>query len=151
LGVNFDNKRILTSLIDVSTISPDELRICPCYFQQYIDKEYEVRANVIGNKVYACKIESQKSNLTKIDWRNYDIQNTPHELIILPQKINSACVDIVKQLNLNFGAIDLIVTPAGEYFFLECNSQAHWLWIEELIELPLTKYIVDSMINVGFS
>jgi hypothetical protein len=32
---------------------------------------------------------------------------------------------------LRFGAIDLIVTPAGDYVFLEVNEMGQFLWIEQ--------------------
>jgi len=32
---------------------------------------------------------------------------------------------------LNFGAIDLIVDPDGEFFFLELNPNGQWAWIQQ--------------------
>ncbi|MEK7136222.1 MAG: hypothetical protein AAB821_01385, partial [Patescibacteria group bacterium] len=136
LGVNLDGKRILTSLVDVDSISEDILKGCPCLFQLYTPKKYELRIHVIGDEVLACKIDSQKSEKTRIDWRNFDIDNTPHEPFKLHSSVRDVCIKLVRQLGLGFGIIDMVVSPTGEYVFLECNAQGHWIWVEELTELP---------------
>jgi len=40
----------------------------------------------------------------------------------------------MKDLGIVFGCFDLIVTPAGDYVFLELNEAGAFLWIEE--QLP---------------
>jgi glutathione synthase/RimK-type ligase-like ATP-grasp enzyme len=39
---------------------------------------------------------------------------------------------LTKLLGLEFGAIDLIRQPDGEYIFLEINGNGQFLWAEEL-------------------
>jgi glutathione synthase/RimK-type ligase-like ATP-grasp enzyme len=38
---------------------------------------------------------------------------------------------LIKALNLQYGAIDLIRCPSGEYVFLEINGNGQFLWAEE--------------------
>lgn len=149
LGVNIEGRRILTSLIDLNAINQEMLRGCPCLFQKYVPKEFELRIHVIGNKVLACKINSQASKRTEIDWRNYDLENTPHESYELNDAIRNKCVEFVREINLAFGIIDVIVTPSGDCVFLECNAQGHWIWIEELTGLPITKTLCDYILSYG--
>lgn len=147
LGVHLENKCILTSQINAGTIDSNILNGSPCLFQKYIPKRYELRVHVIGDQVLSCKIESQVGKKTLIDWRNYDLPNTPHKAIELESLIARKCVDLVRKLGLEFGIIDLIVNPEGEYVFLECNSQGHWLWIEELTSLPITKTLCENLLK----
>ncbi len=147
LGISIEGKRILTSLIDVGSIGKEMLQGCPCLFQKYLPKQFELRVHVIGDTVLSCKIDSQKSEKTRIDWRNYDLENTPHEVFELDDDTRKKCVDIVKKLSLSFGIIDMIVTPTGEIVFLECNSQGHWAWIEEMTKLPITKTLCDYILK----
>ena len=42
---------------------------CPGMFQKYIEKEHEIRATVIGEKVFSAKIDSQKYPEKRVDWR----------------------------------------------------------------------------------
>lgn len=149
LGVNLDRKRILTSLIDVNKIDPELLRKCPCLFQKYVPKSFELRVHVIGDTVLSCKIDSQSSEKTRIDWRDYDLENTPHEPYSLSFADSERCVELVKRIGLNFGILDLIVTPKGEIVFLECNSQGHWAWIEKLTQLPITETLCGLLLRRG--
>ena len=43
------------------------------------------------------------------------------------------------------GAFDFIVTPSGEYVFLECNPNGQWLWIEMETELKISEAIADAL------
>ena len=149
LGVHLEKKRILTSLIDVHKIDQKTLCGCPCLFQKYITKKFELRVHVIGNNVLSCKINSQVSEKTRIDWRNYDLENTPHESHTLNSVMNKQCIELVKRLGLVFGILDIIVTPQGDYVFLECNAQGHWTWIEQLTKLPITKTLCDYFLLSG--
>ena len=38
---------------------------------------------------------------------------------------------LMRMLGLAFGCIDLIVTPQGEYVFLEVNEMGQFLWVEQ--------------------
>ena len=46
--------------------------------------------------------------------------------------IKAQCQRMMKELGLLFGCIDLIVTPDGEYYFLEVNEQGQFLWIDDI-------------------
>lgn len=146
-GISMQNQRLLTRIIEPESISESTLRTSPCLFQEYIEKAYELRVHVIGDYLLACKIASQGTEITKIDWRNYAISQTPHFPITLDEDISSKCKAVVAMLGLHFGIIDLIVTPTDEVVFLECNSQGHWLWIEYLTGLPITRTLCDALLK----
>lgn len=146
-GINLVGKRILTRLVNTFEIEEAELRPAPCLFQEYVEKAFELRIHVVGKEIYACKIESQKNPHTRIDWRNYRLAETPHTQFELDNHLADSCRAIVTQLGLGFGIIDAIVTPSGETVFLECNSQGHWLWIEELTGLPITDAVAKSLLT----
>ncbi len=147
LGVNLDGHAIFVSKVNPFEITDADLASCPILFQKYVQKEYELRVHVIGSQVLTCQIESQATEKTSIDWRNYDIENTPHSVYQLPKVVEDRCVEITQKLNLKLGIIDLIFTPKGEYVYLECNSQGHWLWIEELTDLPITQTLTDFLLG----
>lgn len=141
LGVHIENKTIFTSVVDQFSITNEMLQGSPCLFQKYTPKAYELRVHVIGTTVLTCKIDSQANEKTRIDWRNYDIENTPHEPYQLDLETELACIKLTQNLGLEFGIIDMIVTSQGENVFLECNAQGHWYWIEELTGLPITENV----------
>lgn len=147
LGVHLEKKRILTSIVDVASLKENALKGCPCLFQRYVQKQFELRVHVIGDTVLACRIDSQESDKTRVDWRDYDLENTPHRPYELETDISKRCIRLVKQLGLEFGVIDLIVTPKNDLIFLECNAQGHWAWIEELTGLPITKTLCEHLLH----
>ncbi len=111
---------------------------CPMIFQRYIEKAFELRITIVGTKVFTAAIHSQMSHHTKEDWRRYDLDNTPHLPYSLPDNIAEKCVALVQGYGLQFGCIDMIVTPENEYVFLELNPSGQWLWIEDLTGLPIS-------------
>lgn len=123
------------------------IQLTPCFIQEYINKQIELRITVVGNRVFAAEIHSQSSEKTKIDWRRYDFDNVTHCKHMLPSSIQTHCISLVKKLGLAFGAIDMILTPKNEYVFLEINPNGQWGWIEMLTKLPISDAIANLLIN----
>lgn len=122
------------------------VKYSPTLFQEYIQKEFELRITIVGERIFACRIDSQKSDRTKDDWRRYDFNNVPHSIFKLPRKIELFCVNFLQTFGLNFGTIDMIVTPDGDYVFLEINPNGQWGWIESLTGMPISKALADLLI-----
>ncbi|MCA1693463.1 MAG: hypothetical protein LC749_01330 [Actinobacteria bacterium] len=106
---------------------------------------WELRVTVVGDQVFACRIESQVTESTRIDWRRYDLENTPHVAHRLDPDIERRCVVLTRHFGLEFSAIDLIVTADGETVLLELNPNGQWAWIEELTGLPISAAIADVL------
>jgi hypothetical protein len=53
----------------------------------------------------------------------------------------------LKDLGLVFGCLDLIVTPEGEYVFLEVNESGQFLWVEGYTGLPLLDAFTELLIQ----
>jgi len=124
-----------------------DIRFAPVIFQEHIEKSVEIRVTIFGEKVFACEIHSQDSEKTKDDWRHYDFENVKHEVHQLPIEIEKKCLKLVKLLGLKFGAIDMILTPGGQYVFLELNPNGQWLWVEHLVGLPISNALIDLLLN----
>lgn len=125
----------------------DAVRELPGFFQQYIPKRYEVRATVIGGRVFAARIESQDDERTRIDYRDFSAE-VDYLIERLPPEIERRCLDFVHSYGLTFGALDLIFTPDGEYVFLENNPAGQFLFVEQLVpELRMLDAVADSLID----
>ena len=125
-------------LSDIERLLPN----APGFFQEYIQKQYEVRVTIIGNQVFAAKIESAAGPVPVTDWRSGVARGTIEvSSFQVPTLIEEQCRKFLNYYNLRFGAIDLICNPEGEYVFLENNPNGQWFWIEHLTRQPLT----DSM------
>ena len=112
-------------------------------FQEYIEKAYEVRVTIIGNALFASKIDSQADPRGRTDWRDAVAnQLVSVSTYSLPSVVANQCLSIVENFDLAFGAIDLICSPAGEYIFLELNCNGQWLWVEDETGQPLSEAMV---------
>lgn len=137
---------IFTSVVEPEDLASDEaLAACPAIYQEYVAKAYELRVTVVGDDVFACEIHSQASLETRIDWRRYDLPNTPHRAATLPSDTLDRCLALTRHFGLSFSAMDLVVTPQGRIVFLELNPNGQWGWIEELTGLPISRAIAERL------
>jgi glutathione synthase/RimK-type ligase-like ATP-grasp enzyme len=113
-------------------------------FQEYVPKAFELRVNVIGSQVFAAEIHSQHSEHARIDFR-LGYADLRYSIHTLPAVIAEACQELVRLFRLQFSAIDLLVTPDGQYVFVDLNSNGQWGWIENQTGLPLTEALVSLL------
>ena len=132
------------SLADV----PDEAFTQTVTFaQNYVEKDFELRVTVVGEKVFACRIDSQTltDDTGKIDWRQGYEHGMKQSAFDLPEDIADKCREYLLCLGLNFGCFDFIVTPSGKFVFLECNPNGQWLWVEDATGLKISEAIADFL------
>lgn len=113
-------------------------------FQEYIEKRFEVRVNVIGSQVFAAEIQSQHSERARVDFR-LGYADLRYAIHTLPPVVEEACRRLVCLFGLQFAAIDLLVTAEGKYIFIDLNANGQWGWIENQTGLPLTETLVDLL------
>ena len=141
---------IFTSQIPSLTPEYEEsIAFAPSIYQQEISKKYDVRVTVVGDNVFPVAIWSQTSEATKVDWRQGENIDLLHEHIDIPNDLKIKCINLVKDLNLKFGAIDLVCDLNGIYWFLEINPNGQWAWIENQTKLPIASAIVDELIKIS--
>lgn len=128
--------------------SLDEVKVAPVTFQEEVPKAFELRVNVVGQECLAIKIDSQKSEISQVDWRRYDVSRTPYTPFELPDKIRNKCLYLCKKLGLEFGAIDLICRPDGEFVFLEVNGNGQFLWAEELSGVEVSSALARLLAGI---
>jgi len=134
-----------TVVSDAHLEAIDAVRIVPCQFQEHIAKRYELRVTVIGEKAFAAKIHSQDDERTATDYREFSVE-IPYEVAMLPAEVEARCVAFVRSYGLEFGAIDLIVTPDDEFVFLENNPGGQFLFVEQLVpELKMTDAVAEVL------
>ena len=52
---------------------------------------------------------------------------------------------LMRSFEINFASIDMILTPKGEFVFLDLNPNGQWLWLEEELGLPLVASMADLL------
>jgi glutathione synthase/RimK-type ligase-like ATP-grasp enzyme len=143
--INKSSRLLFTSIIEKKMIEQlDQFEITPAIFQKFIEKSYELRVTVVGTEVFAAKVDSQSDPETKIDWRRKQLKFMPYSL---PAEISDLCLKVTKELNIQFGAFDLIRSTDDKYYFLEVNPNGQWVWIEKDTGLQISESIINYLIS----
>lgn len=125
----------------------DRIALCPTLLQEYTPKAYELRVTIIGDKVFACRLDLQRTPGAETDWRRVSPEKVAHSLIDLEPAVEDRLREMLRLCNLRFGAFDLIVTPEDETVFLELNPNGQWLWIELLTGAPMVDAMTDLLLS----
>jgi glutathione synthase/RimK-type ligase-like ATP-grasp enzyme len=120
-----------------------------CFFQEYIEKKYEIRLTIMGNTYIPVRINSQEREETRVDWRNGD-QVLAYDGVRLPEEFVTKVHRLMHRLGLVYGAIDLIVTPDDDIVFLEVNPTGQYAWLEFDLGLPMAESMAELLLTGKF-
>ncbi|MFJ4688604.1 MvdC/MvdD family ATP grasp protein [Streptomyces sp. NPDC091377] len=111
-------------------------------YQEEVAKDFEVRAMFIGGTCYSARIDAG-SDQARLDYRSdYDaITVTP---MPTPAAVQESLHRYAAAFNLAYFAADFIVTPAGEWVFLEANPSGQWAWVNS-VDLPLAAAFAKTL------
>lgn len=134
-----------TNELDISLISSD---FALSLIQEYVEKEVEIRIFFIDDNFYSMAIFSQSDELTRLDFRNYNNEKPNRNIpFLLPKKILHKLKLFLEKIDCNTGSIDLILTPDGEYVFLEINPMGQYDWLSENCNFYIDKKIAEILIE----
>ncbi|MGH3646282.1 MAG: ATP-grasp ribosomal peptide maturase [Micromonosporaceae bacterium] len=132
--------RILTHE-DLSDLAGGE--VTAHLFQEWLDKAYEVRLTVVGERLFPVAIHAG-SDAAWVDWRT-DYDALSYEVVQAPEPVVAGVRRYMQSFGLTFGAFDFVVAPDGAWRFLECNSGGQFGWIEHRTGLPISDGIADLL------
>ena len=139
---------IFTSALTAEHLdSLEDARWTPSIYQELVPKEVDVRVTFVGGKFFAAAIHSQTDPAAAIDWRKTENAGLPHSKIQLPDQLLERLQRLMALLGLEFGCIDLVKTPSGEYVFLEVNPSGQWLWLDDQLDLGISAAVADWLIT----
>jgi hypothetical protein len=115
-------------------------------FQEFIEKQCDLRAILIGNEVFMTEIYPL-SDATRVDFRaDYSaLRYAPHDQ--LPDTLREALLAINRYYGLVYSAIDLVYTPDGRYVFLELNAVGQFGWLEGRTGIPLYHTLAQLLLS----
>lgn len=126
----------------------ENAKYSPSIYQELVNKSYELRITVVGREIFSAKIYSQDDEATAIDWRvkpklnDYSVRMEP---IDIPAKVEQRILELMGNLGLDFGCIDMIVTPENDYIFLEINPNGQWYFVQLRTEQKIAKAIANRL------
>lgn len=136
-----------TNLID--DISTFRKEFATSLFQEYIEKEYEIRIVFLNNNLYSMCIFRQNNSKTMVDFRNYD-EKRPNRMIPYLLKASEAqkIRNLMADIGLNMGSIDLIKARNGKFYFLEINPVGQYDFVSYHcnyhIHREIAKFLTDE-------
>ncbi|MDR6465924.1 grasp-with-spasm system ATP-grasp peptide maturase [Chryseobacterium sediminis] len=115
------------------------------FFQENIEKDFEIRSFYLNGKIWSTAIFSQNDNQTKIDFRKYNDEKPNRKVPYnLPKNIEQKIHQLMQSLDLNSGSLDFIKND-GKYYFLEVNPVGQFLGISVICNYLLEKEIADYL------
>ncbi|WP_327263050.1 ATP-grasp ribosomal peptide maturase [Streptomyces sp. NBC_01232] len=129
--------------VEVKTVTADEIddRVSGTahLFQHLVPKSADVRVTVIGDRVFAVRIES-----ALLDWRT-DYEQLVYSVVQPPPHITASLFRYLSLFGLVFGAFDFAIDHSGGWWFLECNPSGQWAWLEPETGLPMVAAMADLL------
>lgn len=128
-------------IVDGEMLRDDtSLRQCPGIYQQLVDKQYDLRVTIIGDRAFTVRLDAPSQG-DFIDWR---VSSLGENVRTTPAELPAAWVDglrsLMQRLGIVVGCIDLAVDRAGELHFLEVNQAGQFLFLEHAVpSMPLLR------------
>jgi RimK-like ATP-grasp domain. len=140
---------VYTNVLPESSYSElDSLQLCPMVFQQRIDKNLELRVTMVGDRAFAFSIDSQKKENAQVDWRkerrSMIMDWQPYAL---PAEVEKKLLTFMDVYGVNYRAIDLILTPDDEYYFLETNAAGEYFWLDAQCGFGISRQIAEVLMG----
>lgn len=126
----------------------DGLRYCPMTFQEHLPKKLELRVTIVGDRIFTAAINPNVLPRSQSDWRREgEALVDQWERYELPDDIAKQLLRLMDYFDLNYGAIDLIVTPDDRHVFLEINPVGEYFWLDLYPGLPISEAIADLLLD----
>ena len=116
----------------------------PFIAQEYIDDKVDCRVTIIGERVFSVYILKNGKPIAG-DWRTIAKKKLQYKTFQIPERLKDSCLQLMRRLNLSFGAIDLLKT-GSDYLFLEVNPTGEWGWLCDE-ERKIDHAIVEELIT----
>lgn len=145
LRIGGELKFVYTTQIDRTFLNEEDIASTVHLFQEWVPKKYDLRLTVIGNRFFAVAIHANSAE-ARTDWRS-DYGALSYEPVKIPDGIRFSVTNLLKRLDLSFGAFDFTITPRGDWVFLEINPNGQWGWIEARTGLPITSAMADLLVG----
>lgn len=145
-----ENDHRIEFLCYTEEMSEEELptHFFPTLFQKKLAKIFELRIFYLNEKFYSMAIFSQEDQQTEVDFRNYNFEK-PNRTVpfLLPIDLQEKLIQLMKNLHLKSGSIDMVLTEEGDYVFLEVNPVGQFGMVSSPCNYELSKLIAETLIQ----
>jgi hypothetical protein len=142
-NIPFNIMTMRVSEEDLYAADEGDIGYCPHVFQHEIRKDHELRIVMIDGKPHPFRINSQQLESSAVDWRTgaHLLDYTPCGI---PNTLTEKLRAYMHAMGLFSGSVDIVVDPKGDYWFLECNQDGAWGWLDEILDGGLTREFASA-------
>ncbi|KFE97281.1 grasp-with-spasm system ATP-grasp peptide maturase [Chryseobacterium luteum] len=117
----------------------------PTFFQEKIEKDFEIRTFYLNGKCWSIAIFSQNDDQTKVDFRNYNYEKRNKNVRYnLPKEIEEKVHQLMQNLDLNCGSLDFMKS-GDKFYFLEVNPIGQFGYLSKICNYLLEKEIAEYL------
>jgi glutathione synthase/RimK-type ligase-like ATP-grasp enzyme len=120
----------------------DAVRYTPVIFQEYVPVALDLRVTVVEDEIFAAAITSEDRFAADYRPGLASARVVPYNL---PDDVAHKVLALMRAFGLQFGAIDLRVTPGGDHVFFEVNPAGEFLFISQRTGQPIPEAIAASL------
>lgn len=146
LTFSMSSKSTHTSLVDLSTLDSLEKHIDPSLVQEYINKDYEVRAVFINSNIFCTRTHVlEPISNSVVDSRIITtLAKHQKEPFLLPIDVNKNITSLMKRLKLDYATVDLLCR-SNEFYFLEVNPFGQYGSTSSVGNFQIDKHIANYL------
>src|SRR5262249_20376999 len=100
------------------------VQYAPVIFQKFVAGRCDLRITVVGEEVFAAEIQSADGEYPVDSRMDMTVTTVAHSL---PHEVATRLMYLLDVMGLEYGAIDMRLTPKGQYIFLEINPAGQYL------------------------
>jgi ATP-GRASP peptide maturase of grasp-with-spasm system len=149
---SFDEREFATytSVLDDEFVTEHSQHAAfPSLYQERLDKKYEIRTFYLNGECYSMAMFTQQKAATQSDFRKYSygdpVREVPYQL---PVEIEEAIRELMNNLRLDTGSIDIVRTTDNRFVFLEVNPVGQFGMVSVPcnyhLERKVARYLADS-------
>ncbi|MEV0776310.1 MvdC/MvdD family ATP grasp protein [Streptomyces sp. NPDC050428] len=135
---------LYTQQIDPDGWRDDALASMVHQFQRGITKAFEVRLVVVGERLFAARIDAH-SAAAKVDFRA-DPRALTYQHVWVPEPVARGVLRLLAHYGLRYAALDLLVDHAGVWWLVDLNAAGQWGWIEQALpDLGISSALAEEL------
>jgi MvdC family ATP-grasp ribosomal peptide maturase len=148
VGMGADSAFVYTNEVGAGDLEDaGGLRHSPMVFQENVRKSLELRIAYVAGKFFVGALDASRSTRGQIDWRRAAPGECRWMRDEIPSELEAQLTTLMRELQLVYGAIDIIRTPEGRHVFLEVNPGGEWGMLERDLDLPISEAIADALLD----
>jgi hypothetical protein len=132
---------VMAGLVTPELLTDDSVRLSPAIYQEFIPGTRHLRVCCFGLEVRTALLETET-----VDWRYpLDAEVHPYRL---DDQTQDRVLQVVVDLGLRMGIMDMKLAPDGTPVWLEINPQGQFVFLEGMCSgMPLARTFADFLIR----